>query len=335
MKTNATNWEEGPVYSKGRDFRALAELSSRKYRLNVLKLMRWDTWGHWLHPADACAGYNFLPSMRSEILEAIHSRAAKGKGVNLDRTLKNLLSSQALCFNLFVPLNSSKTLCARLLHVLLGDVVRVEKDILLEYTPNKAFFNDQSGQAGVDCDALLIYLSSSGQKVLNVIETKFVEKEFSVCGFRKSSQKDPCPKSTFINDDYSSCRYKAKKKYEYWDQTEASRLFDMDLIKSQTCPFGESLWQLWTNMTLAFCLAKESGIQKFNYIIICPKQNTALSNNGEVFRLFRRLIKDEKRDSFRIIFLEDIVDNLLALSNGISSTWIIDFRNRYLLSDLL
>jgi len=322
--------EEGPVYSRGRNFRACAELSARKYRLNILHLTRWDTWGHWLHPDDACNGYNFLPAMRSEILSALKLRAAKGKGIDLDRTRKNLLSSQALCFNLFIPLNKNKELASRLFKRLLrNNDAEITDDIILEYTPSNSIFGDQSAVGGVDCDALVIYQTSPRQRGLIVVETKYVETGFSICGFRRSYQKDPCPKRTFLNDDYSTCRYNTKKKYRYWDRTQASRLFNMDLIKSQPCPFGDSLWQLWTNMTLSFCLAEERDIEHFSYVIICPKQNTSLSNNGEVFRQFGHLIRDEKKNAFKVIFLEDIIENLLALSNDFPTTWIRDFQNRY------
>ena len=152
-----------------------------------------------------------------------------------------MLASQAMCFNLFVPLNRDLDLAAAFFRHLLGDVATIDREIEYEYTPDKSIFNDQSGRGGVDCDALLIYTNNDQQDVLVVIETKYVEPKFSRCGFRRSGPKDKCPKETIVSPNFSNCPYHYKKHYNYWEVAKDSKLFKIDKIYHNPCPFGGNL----------------------------------------------------------------------------------------------
>ena len=145
--------------------------------------------GHWLEEGAAAAGKNFL---HATALAAAEARAARGKGVHHERTFKSMLSSQALCFNLFGPLAhhpSGLALASEVLSAFIPDLVQV-RSIEIEYTPAFELFRDQSGQAGVDCDALVEFEDAGGDLCVLVIETKFVEESFSACAHRK---RDQCP----------------------------------------------------------------------------------------------------------------------------------------------
>ena len=149
-----------------------------------------------LQTHDGALAMNFLPSLRNQIYTEVIERNKKGKGVDLNRTTKNMLSSQAMCFNLFGPLNQDKKFAAAFFTQLLGSVEEIIGDIEYEFTPSKTIFNDQSGKGGVDCDALLKYKDDKGKNNLLIIETKFVEPEFSNCGFRQGEIENQCPKDT-------------------------------------------------------------------------------------------------------------------------------------------
>ncbi|MBK7711925.1 MAG: hypothetical protein IPJ37_13900 [Bacteroidales bacterium] len=195
------------IYTSGKSFRAKAEANARNYRLTELHLTDYDKYGHILSTSDGNSGMNFLPSLRNHIYEEVLERNKKGKGVDINRTTKNMLSSQAMCFNLFAPLNQDKKAAAAFFTQLLGNVEEIIGDIEYEFTPSKTIFNDQSGKGGVDCDALLKYRDEKGLNKLLVIETKFVETEFSNCGFRQGEPENQCPKDTTVASDYSNCRY--------------------------------------------------------------------------------------------------------------------------------
>ena len=327
------NGNEG-VYTAGTSFRASAEALARNYRVTKLQLKEFKGYGHILIDDDANNGMNFLPSLRNEILSAVHERNEKGKGIDIERTTQNLLSSQAMCFNLFVPLNLNKKYATAFFNQLLGDCQEITTDIEIEYTPSKTIFNDQSNKGGVDCDALLQYKNDKGESSLLVIETKYVEKEFSICGFRKNEfnkqkkKRDLCPLDTIVDPDFSNCRYQYKKHYIYWEVAKASNLFNMDLIYSESCPFGGSLWQLWVNMTLAYGVAKERGCDVFKYAVICHERNDKLSDNGKVFLEFKKLLKNPKH--LKIIYLSDIKRSFEFLENNYPDiTWTKEFTERY------
>ncbi len=328
------NKELEGVYTTGKSFRAFAEAHARNYRLTKLRLKEFKEYGHVLTDNDANNGMNFLPSLRNDILSAVKGRNEKGKGVDIDRTTKNMLSSQAMCFNLFVPLNLNKKYATTFFNQILGDCQAITDNIEIEYTPSKAIFNDQSVKGGVDCDALLQYTNDKGQNSLLVMETKYVEPEFSICGFRKNEfnkkkkKRDLCPVDTIVNSDFSNCRYHYKKHYKYWGVAKESSLFNMDLIHSEPCPFGGSLWQLWVNMILAYGVAKERGCNAFKYAVICHERNDKLSDNGKVFLEFKKLLKNPKH--LKIIYLSDIKRSFELLENNYPDiTWTKEFTERY------
>jgi len=322
------------IYTTGSSFRACAEAYARNYRLTTLQIEEFKEYGHVLTDNDANNGMNFLPSLRNDILSAVKGRNEKGKGVDIDRTTKNMLSSQAMCFNLFVPLNMNKEYATAFFNQLLGDCHAIINEIEIEYTPSKAIFNDQTGKGGVDCDAMLQYTNDKGQNSLLVIETKYVEPEFSVCGFRKNEfnkqkkKRDLCPVDTIVDTDFSNCRYHYKKQYKYWEVAKTSNLFHMDFIHSESCPFGGSLWQLWVNMTLAYGVAKERGCGVFKYAVICHERNDKLSDNGNVFLEFKKLLRNPNH--LKIIYLSDIKQSFELLENDFPDiTWTKEFTERY------
>jgi len=316
------------VYTTGNSFRAIAEANAREYRKSILQLTVFDKYGHILDNIDAEKGMNFLPSLRNEILDEVKKRNSLGKGIDMVRTTKNMLSSQAMCFNLFAPLNKDLAFATQFFKQLLGNVSKITKKIQYEYTPSKTIFNDQSGRGGVDCDSLLTYTNDIGQESILVIETKYVEPDFSNCGFRKRDHDDRCPLNTILEPDLSNCRYHYKKRYNYWKVAEESNLFNMDLITRNPCPFGGHLWQLWTNMSLAYALAKEKGISEYYYAVVCPEENDMLSNNGKIFDMFRDLLKYPEK--FKVIYLSDIKLAFDTIDNkGFNKDWTNEFIQRY------
>ncbi len=155
--------DEGKAYTPGNSFRARAEAQQRRYRALVLKVEHGDH-AHWLRPEDADRGLNFVGNAFCEA----KARDDKGKGVGKERTFSNMLSSQAMCFNIFGNLRSKgKEGCDIAAKALARSIpaIRAIEDICLEFTPPKELFKDQSGQAGVDCDVLIRYSTDTGRGV--------------------------------------------------------------------------------------------------------------------------------------------------------------------------
>ncbi len=91
-----------------------------------------------------------------------------------------------MCFNVFAPLSTRLELAREVLRPFVPGLAAV-KAIAIEHTPPADIFNDQSGLGGVDCDLFIEGTNARGEGLVLVIETKFVEPEFSVwapCGRR-------------------------------------------------------------------------------------------------------------------------------------------------------
>lgn len=289
----------GPVYTPGNSFRARAEARQREYRHEVLGV-GWARHGHWLDEASA-AGANFVSP---KILKAAQERQAQGKGVG-ERTFNNMLSSQAMCFNIFAPLAADLELAAEVFHQVLPAIAEV-RSITIEYTPPNEIFGDQSGRGGVDCDVLVEAVDTQGRSTIVVIETKFVEPEFSTCGFRAAGRaakgQAVCPDDVALDADCSACLYSSRKGYKYWEQTWATGSLRKDALPKSGCPFAGPLWQLWVNHTLAHVEAHRR--ERAIFAVCAPVANMALDAPRHL-ESFAELVAD--RETVALIELDELV----------------------------
>jgi len=306
----------GPIYSHGNSFRARAEARQRKYRIEQLKVGCAE-WGHWLDSTAEKAGLNFIVP---EAHESAKTRMSQGKGVAPQRTFGNMLSSQAMCFNLFAPLAQDKTLAAKVLGQFIGNISTV-RDIKIEYTPNNEIFGDQTSRGGVDCDVFLDCLDRDGKPVVVTLETKFVENEFSTCGFRKLGRtkdgKKVCPPDIVLDETCSNCLYTSSKEYQYWKQSQETGNLRHDKLPAKGCAFGGPVWQLWVNHTLACAEANRRNASRAIFGVCAPTKNEALLKNG-ILDQFRSYLKDPT--SFVFIDVDDLIKTIRKNVDG-RSDW--------------
>jgi hypothetical protein len=310
----------GPAYSRGRSFRARCEARQRWFRAERLGL-GWGAHGHWLRDEDALAGANFLTA---EAFEAAKLRQAAGKGVAA-RTFENMLSSQALAFNLFAPLAAHLALGARVLAPMLPGLSRL-CSVQIEHTPDGAIFGDQSARGGVDCD-VLIEAEIGAQRVVLVVETKLVEPDFSACGFRRPGRaargQRVCPPEVAVAEAPEACAYQHAKGYRYWDRARA--LGTLAPLPAVGCPFGGPLWQLWVNHTLAHAEAERRGAGEARLVVCAPADNEALGAQEKV-RAFQGLLR--RPESAGLFALDALVDRVVEVC-GEGSGWARGLVERY------
>jgi hypothetical protein len=316
----------GPVYTPGKSFRSRAEARQREYRAGVLKV-GWYRYGHWLDTAATTQGKNFVVP---EAFEQARARAATAKGVQEQRTFPNMLSSQAMCFNLFSPMARDTRLATTVLRQFFPEVAEV-LTISLEYTPSNTVFGDQSGLVGVDCDLLVDAAWSDGSRAVITIEVKFVEKEFSACGFRKAGKRakgTACPDDIPVAADHGVCLYAARKDYGYWRQTARLATLRPSALPSAGCPFGGPEWQLWVNHTLAHAEADARGAHHAIFAVCAPTTNTTLLRDDILDRFQARLAKPA---TFRFVPLDDLINHIGALSSQDSrlKIWADSLAARY------
>jgi hypothetical protein len=316
--------EEGPVCTRGRTYRARAEARQRAYRAIVLGTPH-GAYGHMLSQAGADEGRNFvLP----EAFEAARARRLAGKGV-AERTFENMLSSQAMCFNLFAPLAHRRVLATEVLRPFIPGMVEVTA-IHLEYTPAGDVFGDQAGRGGVDCDVLIEGRTDRGT-LLQVIETKFVEPAFSTCGFRDAGRASKgqavCPDDVPVRADRTACLYARKKGYAYWKRTDEHALLAPDALAARGCPFGGQAWQLWVNLALAHEEAARRGATDVRLAVCASPRNTALLGAGEALARFAALLRDPGAVS--LLDLEALIVRIAETAPPALSAWATGLTARY------
>jgi len=314
----------GPIYTKGKSYRARAEARQREYRMSLG--VPHGSYGHILAPEAADAGRNFV---LAESYQAARARQGAGKGV-APRTFANMLSSQAMAFNLFAPLGTRLDLAAEVLRPFVPGLASV-KSIEIEHTPAGDLFNDQTGRGGVDCDLFIEGTNVSGERLVLVIETKFVEPEFSVCGFRKSGRsekgQDVCPDDVPVRGNRAACLYARKKGYAYWQRSDEHGLLADDALSDAGCPFSGAKWQLWVNLALASEEAKRRGATDVRFSVCTSVNNDALLEGGAVLDSFRSLLR--RPEAIQLIDLDTLLARVEAVAPTDLGPWANALSARY------
>lgn len=316
--------DEGPVYTKGKSYRARAEARQREYRSKALGEDH-GKYGHLLSEAATDKGSNFIIK---ESFVVAQERQQSGKGV-APRTFENMLSSQAMCFNLFAPLAARLDLATEVLKPFIAGLNEVTA-IHIEYTPDRDVFNDQTGRGGVDCD-LLIEGSTERGALLQIIETKFVEPEFSTCGFRKAGRaakdKVVCPNDVAVHADRAACLYSRNKGYKYWQRTDEHDILAENALEEAGCRFGGPRWQLWVNLALAHEEASRRDASDVRFAICSSSKNTALLGDGAFLKGFKALLKEP--ESVSLIDLDELLNHIKESVPPDLEVWAKELAARY------
>ena len=171
-------WAYGPQPSSDNAFTKRMRFHQSWYRATVLKVPygtgptpRSKTeYGNMLTAEDAEKGLNFLTP---EIFEAVKTRLAEAEGLIEEfRLMRNMLSSQPLCFNLFGYLGLHLDLATQLMDALFpGEVKRVTR-VVVEHAPEPRadYLNDHTA-----FDAFVEYVTVDDQPAFLGIETKLTE----------------------------------------------------------------------------------------------------------------------------------------------------------------
>jgi hypothetical protein len=306
---------------------------------------------HLLRKEDA--EHNFLTP---EIHEATRQRF-KTKAGDLHRVLTNTAASQNYCVNLVIYLDQHRHLADALFSKLLGKEVKVlqlipeftpKKNLILPYTsePVDETIGDQNGPAGTDADIGVFYTYEDDKNGVLMIEFKFIEAEFSVCGSyhrgkEKKANREDCNQSNFFeksvlqNDPIKNtppfCGY---ARYYNWPLTEKSAVFDFGKIrKLEGCPFRDGLNQLWRNMLLSEQVAMVRKLDEFSFWVLSPQPNDEfLWKNGNTEKVFRSILTKQGNRAFRKVHLEAIHELLGGIiTDENDQKWLAKLNRKYLI----
>ncbi len=126
--------------------------------------------GNMLTAEDAAKGLNFLTP---EIFAAVQDRLAESEGLIEEfRLLRNMLSSQPLCFNLFGHLGLDLDLATRLMDALFPCEVKRVTRVVVEHAPapRAEYLNDRTA-----FDAFVEYVTVDDRQAFLGVETKLTE----------------------------------------------------------------------------------------------------------------------------------------------------------------
>ncbi|WP_244476585.1 hypothetical protein [Methylobacterium sp. Leaf469] len=131
--------------------------------------------GSMLTPVDAARGFNFLsPAVHAFVHRSLALRE-EGACVNIDRLFRNMLSSEPLVRNAFVPLALDLGLATRVFARLLPDFVHQVEDIRFETAPSRDRTDPRYLTDGTAFDAALSVITPDGEPATLFIEMKYTE----------------------------------------------------------------------------------------------------------------------------------------------------------------
>ncbi|MCP4498598.1 MAG: hypothetical protein GY822_01350 [Deltaproteobacteria bacterium] len=271
--------------------------------------------------------------------------------------MTNLAASQACCFNLFVPLAEDLHLASALFSRLLSREISVSH-IEIEFTPNTCdlvdfqrsdedeSLGDQQGSGGTDADVAVFLKDSKGRREVILIETKFIEAEFSACNsVRAKSKKEVlrvlCSGPSFYDDVVKSRRKSPQGgllcgylKYRNWELTTESKMLNLEaIIGSSKCPFAGSAQQIWRNILLAERVAEVRALDDQRFWVVAPQENVALweeAGDVDVEKEVRNLLTPFGEERFERITFERIVETLKELTGDEKKGWLAWFSEKYL-----
>ena len=279
---------------------------------------------------------NILIDYRNDVKEYFDNHP-----ITRHRFFNHLASSQAACFNLFMPFRKDNLLADHVFREIIPDYYSLDsiefeyyhKDDLLGEGRNK----NKGANVGTDVDAAIFYYDTHGNKNVCFVEHKLTEHKFSYCNTikNKAQNKEFCESFEYIGMG-KNCYYQFGKEYKYWELTqESNSFFDIEALKniSETCPFKYSLQQLWRNMLLAQAMENNKIVNKAYFAVVYHEHNKQLwrmdSKEGflDIYEMFRSLLC--RKDRFFRFTIQDVINRVKIHST--SNKWINEYEKKYLL----
>jgi len=146
-----------------------ARLHQSKFRAQVLNLT-YDCYGNYLTKEDGETGNNFYRGF--QIFEAVKKYRKYNKPL-----YSNMLRSEHIPFNFFIPFNLNKTFCKNVFNEFFNGGIQTIERIEIEFAPKprEKYLND-----GTSFDTYIEYSRSDNSKGIIGIEVKYSEREYGL-----------------------------------------------------------------------------------------------------------------------------------------------------------
>ena len=283
----------------------------------------------------------FYPNCSSDIISFQQKR-----GFEFHKMVKkpHIASSQAACFNLFMPIMKSD-FAVDILKSVKPDIASIDYSHLeygfaFEYwrdepnnDGNKGLLGDHSVNVGTDADFALSYIDKDGNHCLWLVEHKLTETEFTQCNVLhngkhpKEAEKCRNLSAELLLDNPDLCYYTHKKHYKYWELTQKYISIFPGLIRitKKGCPFADGMCQLWRNVLLAKAAQEKYGYDKVYFSIVKPKDNKTLDNS---INDFKKIIDE---NIFSVFHPTQLIDAAKSIKDGNIQRWVDWYSRTYFL----
>jgi hypothetical protein len=291
--------EIGKQYFKDSKFKRKARLHQSKFRANILKA-NCDDYGNILLKEDGLRGLNFYDDFN--ILDSVINRYGKGYKKQL---YSNLLRSEHIPFNFFIPLSHDFEFAKKVFNELLSCKIWQILEIKVEFAPEpiQNYLNDRTS-----FDTYIKYINHDSEIGILGIELKYTEVGYPL---KKGSNEEKN-----ITDSNSN----------YWKTSEKSGIF-IEGIEHKL--IQNSFRQIWRNQLLGESIKQKDGIKHFTSITFYPSGN---EHFGKALKEYKSFLKIQ--DGLKGITFENYLTALKKYSNSNRyDNWIKYLSERYLFSN--
>lgn len=269
-----------------------------EFRANTLNLP-FEDYGNCLTEVDAKKGRNFYSGFG--VYDSVQERYKKYSG----GLLANMLRSEHIPFNIFIPFKSDKDYCAKVLNEFFGQTIKTVDRIEIEYAPpgREKYLNDKTS-----FDTYIEYTHVDGTSGVLGIEVKYTEQGYK------------------LNPKSSEAKGLFDGKSKYFTISDKCNLYKagshQKLIKDQ-------FRQIWRNHLLGeYMLHVDSEkFKHFTSITLFPEGNTHFKHHSEEY--MDMLINNNNK--FIPITYEAFFDACLKhCPNNEYKEWIKYLSDRYI-----
>lgn len=208
--------------------------------------------------------YNFFPDIYNNLFEYV-----RNKNIQAHTGIHNLLSSWALCANLYWPFNNKEgfELLKGYLNTQIGNCIKEITSMDLEYLDDNPQLsphillgeeNGSRGKGQTSPDLAIKFIDNDGGKGILLIESKFTEHNFYCCSANKKNKSNKVSNpdktrcfntSNLIYSDFNNCHLTAWNR-NYWCLLKGELDFNKFILLKK-CPAFSACYQLLRQQALA------------------------------------------------------------------------------------
>jgi len=289
-----------------------ARLFQSKYRRDILNVPC-DIFGNYLKDDDGIAGKNFYDGF--DIIKAVITHRKKYN----KQLYSNMLRSEHIPFNFFVPFRENTDFCKNVFNEILGGCIKTienkavidgKENIKIEFAPKpqQNYLDD-----GTSFDAYIEYTHIDNSRGIIGIEVKYTERAYTL----KKNSKEKLFVEKFKNESEDS---------KYYSVTQKCNIYNLnkkDLLVSN------NFRQIWRNQILG-----ESILQKdkdkfghFTSVTFFPKDNSHFVEQSEKYIE----LLQHNENHFKPVTFEDFFDSCKKhLPNDKYKKWLNYLIERYI-----